>query len=118
MNSFMKTSVQLQASMCERLEVFHSHAEMISFAAFPLQMGGKEGVLKSQSVALSTLQPEGGLWAHCIPRSLKGSQTGVHQMAANGLPGMPRPSSSGQLEPLPEHPDASCTSRPFIASHV
>ncbi|CAK0783590.1 hypothetical protein CVIRNUC_006789 [Coccomyxa viridis] len=73
------------------------------------KMGGKEGVLKSQSVALSTLQPEGGLWAHCIPRSLKGSQTGVHQMAANGLPGMPRPSSSGQLEPLPEHPDASCT---------
>ena len=33
------------------------------------QMGGKEGVLEKQSIALSTLQPEGGLWVRCIPRS-------------------------------------------------
>ena len=104
--------------MRERLKNFHSPCRANLFKAFPLQMGGKEGVLKSQSVALSTLQPEGGLWVHCIPRSLKGSQMSVHQVAGNGLPGMPRPSSSGQLEPLPEHPDASCTSRPFITSHV
>ena len=87
---------------------------MISVKALPLQMGGKEGVLKSQSIALSTLQPEGGLWVHCIPRRLQGSHLGVHRMAGNGLPGMPRPGSCGQLEALPEHPDASCASRPFI----
>jgi hypothetical protein len=35
----------------------------------PLQMGGYEGVLRSQSSALTTLQPDKGLWMHCIPRS-------------------------------------------------
>ena len=84
---------------------------MVSSNAFPLQMGGKEGVLKSQSVALSTLQPEGGLWVHCIPRSLQSGQLGVHRIAGIGLPKVPRPGSSGQLEALPEHPDAPCTSR-------
>lgn len=89
---------------------------MISCSALPLQMGGKEGVLKSQSVALSTLQPEGGLWVHCTPRSLQGGQLGMHRVAGIGLPGMPRPGSAGQLEALPEHPDASCTPKPFLSS--
>ena len=61
-------------------------------------MGGKEGVLKKQSIALSTLQPEGGLWVRCIPRS------GIRKDA---LPGMARAGSCGQLEALPEHPDKS-----------
>ena len=58
-------------------------------------MGGKEGVLAKQSIALSTLQPEGGLWVSCTPRS----------SARKGkLPGMTRAGSTGQLEALPEHP--------------
>lgn len=59
-------------------------------------MRGKEGVLAKQSIALSTLQPEGGLWVRCIPRSATRKDT---------LPGMARAGSCGQLEGLPEHPD-------------
>ncbi len=61
-------------------------------------MGGKEGVLGKQSIALSTLQPEGGVWVRCIPRSGTRKET---------LPGMTRADSCGQLEALPEHPDSS-----------
>ena len=61
-------------------------------------MGGKEGVLEKQSIALSTLQPEGGLWVRCIPRSAT---------RKDALPGMARAGSCGQLEALPEHPDES-----------
>lgn len=66
-------------------------------------MGGKEGVLKSQSMALSTLQPEGGLWVRCIPRS-----PAANRKAGDALPGLARAGSSGQLEALPEHPGESC----------
>ena len=65
-----------------------------------VQMGGKEGVLEKQSIALSTLQPEGGLWMHCIPRSHV-------RKSIDAPPHMSRKGSSGQLEALPEHPGES-----------
>ena len=70
-------------------------------------MGGKEGVLGKQSMALSTLQPEGGLWMRCMPRSSNRKEA---------LPGMTRAGSHGQLEALPEDPDDSSehTSIPLV----
>lgn len=65
-------------------------------------MGGKEGVLASQSMALSTLQPEGGLWVHCSPR-----RHGIGARTADDQ-GLARAGSSGQLAALPEHPGESC----------
>ena len=66
-------------------------------------MGGKEDVLESQSIALSTLQPEGGLWVRCIPRI-----PAANRKAGDALPGLTRAGSSGQLEALAEHPGKGC----------
>ena len=74
------------------------HGRLMSCMNTFAQMGGKEGVLEKQSIALSTLQPEGGLWVRCIPRS---------SARKDAQPRMPSAGSCGQLEALPEDPDDS-----------
>jgi hypothetical protein len=59
-------------------------------------MGGYEGVLDSQSCALTTLQPGKGLWCKALPRARS-----LRRMASDALPHLPRDS----LAALPEHPD-------------
>ncbi|BDA49870.1 Cytochrome P450 3A28 [Coccomyxa sp. Obi] len=64
------------------------------------EMGGYEGVLRSQSCALTTLQPENGLWCTAVPRvrSLRSTSSEV-------LPQLPH----DILATLPEHPDETRT---------
>ncbi|CAL8464267.1 g3802 [Coccomyxa elongata] len=64
------------------------------------EMGGYEGVLRSQSCALTTLQPESGLWCTAVPR--------VRSQRCNSsdvLPQLPH----DVLATLPEHPDETRT---------
>ena len=75
--------------------------QTIEPAAFPkMQMGGLEGVLASQSSALTTLQPGHGLLMHCVPRMQKpGGVPGVElcvlpalDVQGPALPSLPRTS--------------------------
>ncbi len=61
-------------------------------------MGGYEGVLRSQSSALTTLQPADGLWCTATPRARS-----LRRMASDALPPLPH-TVGDSLDPLPEHP--------------